>query len=180
MDKKKNKKEIYISYGRRRYTEDYRRPPPPRKMEGMMTRGETGKLLNTLLRWYPQAKQLRGDTARIQDAWFDALEDFDYAEILETAKEWYQGPKGRYCPDPRELMPQPQETPPDRTAETWLRFWLDSYRSIARAFPTSGNISRETILERLHHCEQIQPQTAEMRRLIREGYEMLEGKEAVA
>lgn len=85
-----------------------------------MTKGETGKLLNILLRWYPQARQLQGDTARTQDAWHAALEPYDYRDILDAARAWYQGPKGRFCPDPRELIPetrrQTAEPEPEQSA----------------------------------------------------------------
>lgn len=71
-----------------------------------MTRTETSRILALLAHWYPNASQIKGDTKAVVEAWYLVLGAYDYDDVKLRAVAWNTGPKGRYCPDARELIPE--------------------------------------------------------------------------
>lgn len=70
-----------------------------------MTRTETSRILALLKQWYPSASQIKGDTKAVVEAWYLVLGAFDYDDVKLRAVAWNAGPKGKFCPDARELIP---------------------------------------------------------------------------
>ena len=85
-----------------------------------MTRTEMAQILTMLSAWYPNAAQFRGGVKATVEAWWLVLGDYAYGDVKNAAVAWNTGPKGRYCPDARELIPAKKartetDRPPDRT-----------------------------------------------------------------
>lgn len=72
----------------------------------VLTKNETIRLLDTLLGWYPNAKGLQGDKPAIIQRWHSVLSPYPAAAVMEKALEWNRGEKGRFLPDPRDLIPE--------------------------------------------------------------------------